>query len=641
MNPTIKALSLFLFCAVAVFAQTDNPLCAISNSPTIGQVITATSTGAPATCSWQAGGGGGGSVAVQANGVAVGSQPILNFIPGPGITNTLSDTGTKINIQQGVDTAVIPTIAAWQAGLALSCNPASASGTAYTCGLPTALTAYTTGQMLVLKPDVNGTGGATTLNIDSLGARPVKEWDGTTNPTSSDLVAGRPYWIWNDGTNWRLPYVPAGSSSTPGTSGQFLTTDGSGGFGTSVSGVGTGSVVRAISPPLTGTPTAPTPAATDNSTTLATTAYVTTGIANAINAAAGRDLVTAASAAVLPNTPTYSNGASGIGATLTSGSNVALVVDGYTCVINDRILVKNQASALQNGIYYCSQVGTGILPWILTRAIDYDTTSDINNTIVPVANHGTVNALTSWIQTATVATVGTDSITFAAFTPSGANIVTAVSPGAGIAHFAGGTQAATSSPVVLTSEVSGVLPQANGGQATVMSTAGTGYYLPWGDPYSGGQAIGCTGSPNCVIYFEFQVPATMVFNKLSIYETALDAGKHYAWGLYNSSSVLIQQTNTVVDSGNQPTALTFAASVTCTPGVYFLAFTSDSTTLRFNGGSDGYLAGILTAALSSKFRTFFGSTPSGGTSTLTLPPTFASDTRTTTGGNLPTAVLYP
>src|SRR5271170_8389293 len=41
--------------------------------------------------------------------------------------------------------------------------------------------------------------------------------------------------------------------------------------------------------------------------------------------------------------------------------------------------------------------------------------------------------------------------------------VVASSPGAGIAHFAGSTQTVTSSAVALTTDVSGVLPLANGG----------------------------------------------------------------------------------------------------------------------------------------------------------------------------------
>ena len=56
-----------------------------------------------------------------------------------------------------------------------------------------------------------------------------------------------------------------------------------------------------------------------------------------------------------------------------------------------------------------------------------------------------------------------------AFADSGvvaANLVVSTSPGAGIAHFAGSTQALTSSAVSLTADVSGILPQTNGGLAT-------------------------------------------------------------------------------------------------------------------------------------------------------------------------------
>lgn len=239
-----------------------------------------------------------------------------------------------------------------------------------------------------------------------------------------------------------------------------------------VAGTGTGSVVRANSPTLTGTPAAPTPATTDNGTTIATTAYVTTGIANAVAAVNPAVAVQVATAAVLPNSPTYSNGVSGIGATLTSGTMTALVVDGYTVLLGDRILVKNQAAPAQNGVYTMTTLGTGAVLWILTRALDFDAPSDMNNTgLIPVDNNGTVNAKTGWYMTSIVTTVGTDAVTFTQFAVNSSNIVTASSPGVGLAHFAGSTQTATSSLVVnaditngtidLTTKVTGVLPTAN------------------------------------------------------------------------------------------------------------------------------------------------------------------------------------
>src|SRR4051812_44826555 len=46
-------------------------------------------------------------------------------------------------------------------------------------------------------------------------------------------------------------------------------------------------------------------------------------------------------AAVLPNTPTYANGALGVGATLTAGANSTLTVDGVLATIGQRVLVKD------------------------------------------------------------------------------------------------------------------------------------------------------------------------------------------------------------------------------------------------------------------------------------------------------------
>ena len=114
---------------------------------------------------------------------------------------------------------------------------------------------------------------------------------------------------------------------------------------------------------------------------------------------------------------TYSNGASGIGATLTNaGSLVALVIDGYTVATNDRILVKNQTTTLQNGIYTATNVGSGAVAWILTRATDYDQPSEIQPGDLVIVNNGTVSAGASYIETASVSAVGTDPILFSQFT---------------------------------------------------------------------------------------------------------------------------------------------------------------------------------------------------------------------------------
>jgi hypothetical protein len=194
---------------------------------------------------------------------------------------------------------------------------------------------------------------------------------------------------------------------------------------------GTGAVVLASAPTLSN-PIVGTQSTTDNSTKAASTAYVTTAINNAI---AGVNPATAvqAATAVASNTSgfTYNNGVSGIGATLTGSVNTALTVDGFTfTALGQRLLVKNDTqspSGAFNGIYYVTQLQTGILPVILTRALDYDQPSDINNTgAIPVVN-GTVNANTSWLLTSTVNTIGTDPLTYIKFSSNPATIPVASS----------------------------------------------------------------------------------------------------------------------------------------------------------------------------------------------------------------------
>lgn len=130
-----------------------------------------------------------------------------------------------------------------------------------------------------------------------------------------------------------------------------------------------------------------------------------------------------ATTAALP-TVTYNNGTGGVGATLTATANGALTIDGYTFVspgdIGKRVLIKNQASGLQNGVYTVSQVGDGSNPFILTRATDFDTAGSgvdqIDQGDFFLITSGTANANTSWVQqTPLPITVGTTAIVFTQF----------------------------------------------------------------------------------------------------------------------------------------------------------------------------------------------------------------------------------
>lgn len=173
---------------------------------------------------------------------------------------------------------------------------------------------------------------------------------------------------------------------------------------------------------LGGNPTTTTQPTSDNSTKIATTAFVTTAINNAIS---GVNPAVAVQAATTANVAgyTYNNGVSGVGATLTQNSAAVVVIDGYTLALNNRVLFKNQSTAANNGVYTITTLGTGIIPAVFTRALDYNQPSDINNTgAIPVVN-GTVNATTSWLLTSSVTTIGTDPITYVQFSYAPSSLV--------------------------------------------------------------------------------------------------------------------------------------------------------------------------------------------------------------------------
>ena len=141
----------------------------------------------------------------------------------------------------------------------------------------------------------------------------------------------------------------------------------------------------------------------------------------------------------------------------------AQTIDGVALVAGQRVLVKNQTAAEDNGIYV---VAAGA--W--TRATDMDSTTPVNeiNGAAVFVEQGTLNADTAWVQTADVQTLGTDPLVWTQFAGAGA-------------YTAGNGLTLTGNQFSLTSPVS----VANGG--TALSTTpsngqllignGTGYTL--------------------------------------------------------------------------------------------------------------------------------------------------------------------
>lgn len=116
---------------------------------------------------------------------------------------------------------------------------------------------------------------------------------------------------------------------------------------------------------------------------------------------------------------TYFNGVddNGVGATLTSNVPSTLVIDGYTVSLGDRVLLKSDVyyASVYAGCYEVTTVGTGLIPWVLTRTTNYDQAIDINEGDIFTVTNGVVNKGKSFIQTAEVEIIGLSQIDFSVF----------------------------------------------------------------------------------------------------------------------------------------------------------------------------------------------------------------------------------
>ena len=125
---------------------------------------------------------------------------------------------------------------------------------------------------------------------------------------------------------------------------------------------------------------------------------------------------------------TYNNGTLGVGATLTADFNGAISVDDIALSVNDRLLVKDQTDATENGIYKVDQVGTGSTPFILTRATPEDQPSELSGGSFVFVEEGTIGSNNGYTFTHTGQPVfGTTDLDVSQF--SGAGQITA---GAGL-----------------------------------------------------------------------------------------------------------------------------------------------------------------------------------------------------------------
>ncbi len=173
--------------------------------------------------------------------------------------------------------------------------------------------------------------------------------------------------------------------------------------------------------------------------------------------------------------------------TLSSAFENGDTMDGVTLATGDRILLKDQSSGAENGIYTVASSGAP------TRATDFDADSEVTAGAFTFVEEGTTNADSGWVLTTNDAiTVGTTAQTWAQF--SGAGQITA---GDGLAKTgntlsvgvddssieinsdalrvkaSGVTNTMLAGSIDLTAKVTGTLPIGNGGTGLTAAAKGT------------------------------------------------------------------------------------------------------------------------------------------------------------------------
>jgi len=149
-----------------------------------------------------------------------------------------------------------------------------------------------------------------------------------------------------------------------------------------------------------------------NSTDAATKQYVD-DVAQGLNIHDSCNAATTTTLATISGgTVTYNNGTAGVGATLTT-TGTYTTIDGVTLSNGMRILVKDEVTTANNGIYVRTSAT------VLTRAADFNTPAEMEGGDFTFITAGTLYDNTGWVQVSTVVTVGTDPIEWTQFSGAG------------------------------------------------------------------------------------------------------------------------------------------------------------------------------------------------------------------------------
>ena len=295
-------------------------------------------------------------------------------------------------------------------------------------------------------------------------------------------------------------------------------------------------------------------------------------------------------------------------------------IDGVAVVANDRVLVKNQATDSQNGIYV---VAAGA--W--SRASDFNSATNITPGAFAFVEEGTTNDNSGWVLTTNgTVTVGTTSLTFTQF--SGAGQITA---GTGIS-ITGNTVAIDSTVATLTgtqnltnktyngltvSSSNGTLTIANG---STLATSGA-YALTFTATAATNVTLPTTGTLATLAGTETLTNKTL--GSGSAWNGSVITGAYGGTGVNNGSS-------TITLGGNLTTSGAFALTLTQTAatnvtlpttGTLATLAGSETFTNKTLGSGSTWNGNVITGA-------YGGTGVNNGSNTITL-----GGNLTTSGGN--------
>jgi hypothetical protein len=334
--------------------------------PNITSVGTLTSLGVNGTVT---------AVAFTANtGVFTGNGSGLSAIAGANVTGAVS-FATTANAVAGANVS----------GTVSSATSATTAGTVTTAAQPNITSVGTLTSVAITG---NATAGNVYANSGTIGASLL---------TGTVTTAAQPN-ITSTGTLTSLTVtgnVAAGNLTTTGV--------------LSVTGTG----VSSIAGNLDMTSNTITNLATPTASTDAATKQYVDDVAQGLNIHPSCNAATTTTlASISGGTITYNNGTAGVGATLTTTGSYT-TIDGVTLSNGMRILVKNEATQANNGIYVRTSAT------VLTRATDFDSAIEIAGGDFTFITAGTQYNSTGWVQIDEVTTVGTDPIVWEQFSGAG------------------------------------------------------------------------------------------------------------------------------------------------------------------------------------------------------------------------------